>query len=183
MDPSTTSSIDAPVVESAAIEEIESKKSSAETVSKQDEASGLSEKIRSLTDAALKFLSNASNETLGACAVGLCASTYLVLGRVGLVLIGTAAGVVLHATWEGSKDDGNGPQKNALRRKEIGIEVAKRVLDWKDWGKGLGPNPEDKDVKVEASLVARPLDYSEFKPATGAALTVLTDAIVRDYVK
>src|SRR5690242_15354889 len=47
-------------------------------------------------DATLRFFANASNETLGACVVGLCASTYLVLGRFGLVLIGAVGGVVLH---------------------------------------------------------------------------------------
>src|SRR3954451_11700486 len=45
-------------------------------------------------DATLRFFATASNETLGACVVGLCASTYLVLGRVGLVLIGAVGGVV-----------------------------------------------------------------------------------------
>jgi hypothetical protein len=39
-----------------------------------------SEKLRDVTDAVLSFLSTANNETLGACAIGLCATTYLVLG-------------------------------------------------------------------------------------------------------
>src|SRR5277367_4066951 len=58
----------------------------------------VSEKLRDLTNATLNFLSTASNETLGAFVVGLAASTYLVLGRLGLVLIGAVGGVILHAT-------------------------------------------------------------------------------------
>ncbi len=44
--------------------------------------------IQEITNRVLQFLSTASNETLGACVVGLCASTYLVLGRAGLLLLG-----------------------------------------------------------------------------------------------
>ena len=47
------------------------------------------------SERALEFLSNASNETLGACIVGLAAVTWLVLERVGLVLIGERVGLVL----------------------------------------------------------------------------------------
>lgn len=36
----------------------------------------------------LRFLSDATNETLAACFIGLGASTYIVFGRLGLVLIG-----------------------------------------------------------------------------------------------
>ncbi len=177
----------APEVDPAAADDFEIARSSPEHTPQQNGISNASDKIRSFTDAALRFLSNASNETLGACAIGLCASTYLVLGRVGLVLIGTAVGVVLHATWESSSDNGNSPQtglqKSASRRKELGIEVAKRLLDWKDTRRGLEKGAEDEDVKVEASVATKPLDYSEFKPATGAALSAFTDAILRDYVK
>ena len=66
---------------------------------------GDSRKAQDLTSYALNFLSNASNETLGACFVGLGATTYLVLGRIGLVLIGVVGGVVLHATWDGDATD------------------------------------------------------------------------------
>lgn len=43
--------------------------------------SELSVKARDLTSQVLQFLSTASNETLGACVVGLGATTYFVLGR------------------------------------------------------------------------------------------------------
>ena len=150
-------------------------------------STGASEKLRDLADAALHFLSNASNETLGACAVGLCASTYLVLGRVGLVLIGAVGGIVLHATWEASNAGGVAGQGSAgdasRRRKELGIEVVRRTLDWRDTSKMVGNDSDSVSEKVEVSTTAKTLDYNDFKPATKAALTTVTDAVIRDYVK
>jgi hypothetical protein len=178
----TEAAADAAVVEGLQIENAK-----AELSLRQKEISTTSDKIRYFTDLVLTFLSNASNDTLGACAIGLCASTYLVLGRVGLVLIGTVVGVVLHATWEGSHGDEDGTdnalRKRRPRRKELGIEVARRLLDWKARNRDGEAAVEDEGVKVEASVATRPLDYAEFRPATGAALTALTDAIIRDYVK
>ncbi|OAP59049.1 hypothetical protein AYL99_06347 [Fonsecaea erecta] len=134
-------------------------------------------------DATLKFFANASNETLGACAVGLCASTYLVLGRVGLVLIGAVGGVVLHATWEnryGGGLDGESKEINQ-RRKELGIEVAQRVLDWREGREK--PKDEEDDSLVDSRVELKTLDYTDFEPETRAALTNLTDAVIRDYVQ
>lgn len=133
-------------------------------------------------DATLRFFATASNETLGACVVGLCASTYLVLGRVGLVLIGAVGGVVLHATWDaqqsGSQQSTSGDA--ARRRKELGIEVAHRVLEWRDKRRKADDN--DQDAADSASDVQL-LDYSDFQPETREALVNLTDAVIRDYVK
>lgn len=137
-------------------------------------------------DAILRFFANASNETLGACAVGLCASTYLVLGRLGLVLIGAVGGVVLHATWEAHQVSGVDTDKTegSRKRKELGIEVAKRVLDWRD---NQRHDPSDThslvSTLVDAADPAKPLDYSGFQPQTKEALSNLTDAVIRDYVK
>ncbi|KAL6703639.1 hypothetical protein ACN47E_009499 [Coniothyrium glycines] len=145
--------------------------------------------VRALTDRALRFFATASNETLGACLVGLGAGTYLILGRVGLVLIGVVGGVVLHATWEGHTPSdhnqetirGNGRES---RRRELAVEIAHRVLDWraiKTPEKGLGDrDATDLNVKLYSGMK---LDYSDFKPETAAALTELTDAVIRDYVK
>lgn len=129
-------------------------------------------------DATLKFFANASNETLSACAVGLCASTYLVLGRVGLVLIGAVGGVVLHATWENQYGGRSAEERAELerRRKELGIEVAHRLLDLRD-------NKPERSDEAESTLDSKTLDYSEFEPHTKAALTDFTDAVIRDYVK
>ncbi len=158
-----------------------------EKVAQVTPSSDASEKLRDVTDAALHFLSNASNETLGACAVGLCASTYLVLGRVGLVLIGTVGGIVLHATWEasnaGSAAGQSGTGDASRRRKELGIEVVRRTLDWGDTSKRVENDSESVSEYVEASTAAKALGYNDFRPATKSALIALTDAVIRDYVK
>ncbi|KIW95852.1 uncharacterized protein Z519_02916 [Cladophialophora bantiana CBS 173.52] len=134
-------------------------------------------------DATLKFFASASNETLGACAIGLCASTYLVLGRVGFVLIGAVGGIVLHATWEnqnGGRSDDENKEINR-RRKELGIEVAQRVLDWRE--RRQKPKDEEDDNLTDSKVELKTLDYSDFEPETRAALASLTDAVMRDYVK
>ncbi|KAI7350079.1 hypothetical protein KC320_g5667 [Hortaea werneckii] len=134
------------------------------------------------TDRALYFLSHASNETLGACLVGLGAGTYMILGRLGLVIIGVAGGVVLHATWEGVRgDDRDEETKSAERerRREAGVEVAKRVLDW-------NANTRDQDATIEDVKIfagQRQFDFSTFGPETAGALTTFTNAIIKDYVR
>lgn len=140
--------------------------------------------LQQLTDRALHFLSTASNETIGACLVGLGAGTYLVLGRVGLVLIGVVGGVVLHATWEGGSG-ATGDASKAVeerRRKEVGLDVIHRVLNWRSHKK------EDEGdsalLKVDAiTLKEEDLKFMKFKPETAEALRQITDAVIRDYVK
>ncbi|EXJ89590.1 hypothetical protein A1O3_02657 [Capronia epimyces CBS 606.96] len=136
-------------------------------------------------DATLRFFANASNETLGACAIGLGTSTYLVLGRVGLVLIGAVGGIVLHATWESQYGGESNTEKRESnrRRKELGIEVAHRVLGWRD------KNRKDKEdqvvvdeAEVEVQGASTASDYSGFEPETREALASLTDAVIRNYV-
>ncbi|KAL9616440.1 MAG: hypothetical protein Q9160_008692 [Pyrenula sp. 1 TL-2023] len=144
------------------------------------------EKARELTDLTLDFLSTASNETLGACAVGLCATTYFILGRVGLVLIGAVGGVVLHATWEGTSantQDGLHMTSERRKRKELGLEVARRTMDWREAEKSSIREDSLTDRQSEDTAQPSELDHSNFKPATKSALTSLTDAIIRDYVK
>lgn len=143
--------------------------------------------ITAFTDRALTFLSTASNETLGACLVGLGASTYLILGRVGLLLIGVVGGVVLHATWEGQGHGASGHDAGQTtgRKRELGIDIAHRVLNWRGTeGKNNHKNDDTDDSDLAVRLFAgKELDYSEFRPETAAALTELTDAVIRDYVK
>lgn len=145
------------------------------------------DKLRDLTDTVLQFLSNASNETLAACAAGLCASTYLVLGRVGLVIIGAVGGIVLHATWEASNTADTTGQGGAgegkRRRAQLGIEVAQRVLEWRNTNKKDTDGSDLASGNTEASSKSKPLDYSDFRPATRGALVALTDSVIRDYVK
>ena len=143
--------------------------------------------VKAFTNHALHFLATASNETLGACLVGLGAGTYLILGRVGLVLIGVVGGVVLHATWEGQSQGGEDTEQmgksSEARKRELGAHVAHRILDWRDnRAKGNAEHSDGSDLSLKLYL-GKTLDYSEFKPETAAALTELTDAIIRDYVK
>lgn len=150
------------------------------------------DRLRAFQDSALRFLSNASNETLGACAAGLAASTYLVLGRLGLVLIGAVGGIVLHANWEAQ--GGYGPEHGenpisagARKKRELGVEVVKRVLDWRDLKHDSSlAETGFSELEVDKKDIAdppKPLDYSEFPSDTRKALDNLTDAVIRDYVK
>ncbi|KAF2835194.1 hypothetical protein M501DRAFT_989176 [Patellaria atrata CBS 101060] len=149
-----------------------------------DNAQNIQATVQSVTNHALGFLSTASNETLGACLVGLSATTYLVLGRVGLVLIGVVGGVVLHASWEGSTADVAEKSKEEKRRKEVGVDVLHRVLDWRTKAPETVDGSGDGVGSFTSSLHTRKqLDYSEFKPETAAALNDLTDAVIRDYVR
>ncbi|KAL8699162.1 MAG: hypothetical protein Q9201_006155 [Fulgogasparrea decipioides] len=136
----------------------------------------------------LQFLSTASNGTLGACLAGLGATTYFLLGRVGLVLIGTVGGVVLHAMWEENVlypgDRVGSAEVGSRRRREDELDILRRALDWRMKRQGNASDNSEVVDNVEDKVYARKsLDFSQFEPATGAALTGLTDAVIRDYVK
>jgi len=143
--------------------------------------------VQTLTNRALEFLSTASNEVLAACLVGLGAVTYLVLGRIGLLLIGVVCGVALHATWDGSSQGkvhiGESTAERQ-RRREVGLDVIRRVLDWREEKEGGLTNEDGHNEEIDVLLSAgKTLDFREFQPATSAALTSLVDAVIRDYVK
>lgn len=133
----------------------------------------------------LDFLSTSNNETLLGVLALLALMTYLILGRVGLLMIGVALGIITHASWDGTHDHGDEGPSMRKKRKELALEVSKRLLDWPksatsadtstDMGTGLITNPED--------MSSGDLDYAAFQPATAAALRSLSDAVVRDYVK
>ena len=147
----------------------------------------ISSKVQGLTDALLQWLSNASNESLGACLVGLGASTYFVLGRIGLVLIGIVGGIILHATWEVGGQSHEGEDAKALeikRRREVGLDVVRRVLDWRE--KELDEQSRDTQGDLHSATTSpshHQTGYASFRPATETALNGLTDAVIRDYVK
>ena len=128
--------------------------------------------IEELTTRALRFLSTASPEILGGIAVGLAACTYLILGRVGLILIGAFGGIVFHATWEG-QSFAAGSIEDA--RREKGVDIVKRLLDLRE----TTTRGEDEDGEKELSVK----DFEGFQPETAAALNELVEAIIRDYVK
>lgn len=125
--------------------------------------------LADLTDQTLRFLSTASPRTLGGIAVGLAAVTYVVLGRVGLVLIGAFGGVILHATWEarnpGGSDEG---------RREKPVDVISRILSWRDLQQSSQELSDDVFFHTEIET---------FRPETAKAISDFIDAVMRDYVK
>lgn len=139
-----------------------------------------------LMDRALDFLATASNETLVAVFAFLAFMTYIVLGRLGLVLIGIGLGVVLHASWEGStqarsSEDSSAPKK----RRELALEVSKRLLDWpiRAADAQIASHNDSGTITEPEDLSNADLEFTTFQPATAAALRSFTDAVVKDYVK
>ena len=178
----------------------------------QDVSMSSSQKAQESLDHILQFLSTASNETLGACLAGLGAATYFILGRIGLVLIGVVGGIVLHAAWEDRNGSygyqAKSTEANTRKRREDGLSILSRVLDWRNdensrSAERLGhlvldtstanqigcTNSTELEISEDVDAVGSKPPYStlsnlsEFEPATGAALTGLTDAVIRDYVK
>jgi len=139
--------------------------------------------LQRFADRAIDFLSSASNETLGACLVGLGATTYFILGRVGLVVIGVAGGIVLHATWEKPTDD-RARQLEESRRKEVSLDVVHRILKWRESrpDEHVGSYEEYALDRVDVDSKST-LDFAGFRSETAAALNEFTDAAIRDYVK
>ncbi|KAJ5730190.1 uncharacterized protein N7483_004698 [Penicillium malachiteum] len=142
--------------------------------------------LKECLDAALDFLSTSSNERLLGVFFLLFIGTYLILGRLGLLLIGAALGVILHATWEGTAStNGNGNLEAPKRRRELALEVSRRLLDW-PLRATLTTGDDGKDSNTIAApedLSLAELEYSTFRPATAGALRLLTDAVLQDYVK
>jgi hypothetical protein len=140
--------------------------------------------LQDMADKALHFLSHASNEAIGACIVGLAATTYFVLGRVGLVLIGIVGGVALHATWDASNSSSDRSAANEAeqkKRREVGLDVVRRLLLSRE-KQTDDADAEDSDDEVR-QLASTKADFSSFRPDTQAALNVFTNAVIRDYVK
>jgi hypothetical protein len=131
-----------------------------------------------LISRALEFLSNASNETLLGCLGGLALATYFVLGRVGLLIIGGAGGVVLHAAWEGNVSRAKDAE---AKKRETALEVAQRLLEWRESRNGKSFDEEAVDDGV-FSLHSE-LSQFEFSAPMRAALQEMTDAFLRDYVR
>ncbi|KAI0399419.1 PXA domain-containing protein [Xylaria palmicola] len=120
----------------------------------------------------LQFLSTATPGTLGAIAAALAAVTYLVLGRIGLLLIGAFAGVTAFVAWESRH-----PEVARAVRGEQGHTFLDRLLDSRH---GDSRPKSDPDEEKDASAVARSFD--DFQPETRDALYELVDAVIRDYV-
>ncbi|KAJ5668814.1 PX-associated sorting nexin 13 [Penicillium macrosclerotiorum] len=134
-----------------------------------------------LVDRILDFLATSSHETLLGVFVFLAILTYIILGRIGLVLIGIGLGVVLHASWEGpghAAEEG-GRLANTQEKKGAGAGEWPKHVSLVDQDAQDGSSP----VAVPEDLSAVDLDFARFQPATAAALRSLTDAVIKDYVK
>ncbi|KAK3989300.1 PXA domain-containing protein [Cladorrhinum sp. PSN332] len=126
-----------------------------------------------LTTKVFKFLATATPGTLGGVAVGLAATTYLVLGNLGLVVIGAFGGIVTFIQWE---------QRNVevarLVHGERGVDLIARLLEAR--GNSKEREDEKKDDE-EGAVVIRAFD--DLQPETREALHELVDAIIDNYVK
>ncbi|KAJ5696354.1 hypothetical protein N7536_006766 [Penicillium majusculum] len=138
-------------------------------------------------NAILNFLSTSTNETLLGVFALLALVTYVILGRIGLLLIGVAVGVVLHASWEGSDNDhpdGVSHAQKSNRRRELALEVSNRLLDWpKRAGASEIQGRDNGSISTLEDMSSADLEYATFQPATAVALKTLTDAVINDYVK
>ncbi|KAL2859948.1 PX domain protein [Aspergillus lucknowensis] len=138
--------------------------------------------LKELTDLALQFLSASSNETLLLVLACLMGATYFIFGRLGLIIIGVAIGVTLHASWEGA---GNLPPESqqGFSRRQLSLHISSRLLDWQN---NKGPEQGANHINHEGHVIednsGPELDPSIFGPATASALQSLVDAVVRDYV-
>ncbi|KAH8695904.1 PXA domain-containing protein [Talaromyces proteolyticus] len=134
-----------------------------------------------LTQRVLHYLSTAENETLVIIIGALALVIYIIFGRLGLLLIGLVAGFLFHELWDGVADrespHGERYSRQVRKRKELGIEVASRLLDWNFRAGDLKLNEDAENAS------RNDLNFSEFRPATAAALSSLTDAVVTEYVK
>lgn len=131
-------------------------------------------------DLILGFLATSSSKSLGCAFVALIFATYIILGRVGLLLIGLVLGVLLHASWEGESDKtrpGAFGSRSPRKRKEL----VNRLLDWPKRIQTQGNHEGGQQRTIEAGLRAD-LNYSTFGPGISTALRSITDAVIRDYV-
>ena len=105
---------------------------------------------------------------------GLLLLIWLFLGKIGLVLVGVVSGAQLHSWWVRY---GCPAANDASRRQQSGIEVVHRLMTvqsaQRSETRSTGPSDVDEVVA----------DYSDFKPATGAALSAASDEVVEQYVE
>ncbi|CAK7266105.1 hypothetical protein SEPCBS57363_001927 [Sporothrix epigloea] len=135
-----------------------------------------------------RFLSTATTQSLSAVGVGLAATTYLVLGRVGLMLIGAFGGIALFAAWEARN-----PDLALALRGETSSELLARVIEYRKRDKvensihgvesKIGNESADLQLDDFGEEPALASSFENFRPETRQALNGLVDAIIRDYVQ
>ncbi|CAK7227570.1 hypothetical protein SCUCBS95973_006585 [Sporothrix curviconia] len=131
----------------------------------------------------------ATTESLSAVGVGLAATTYFVLGRVGLVLMGAFGGIALFVAWEARN-----PDVTRAIRGETSSELLARVIEYRKRDESDAQSIEGKPESEGANTPSAPFDLSQeelalgrafenFRPETRQALDSLVEAVIRDYVK
>ncbi|KAK4122481.1 hypothetical protein N657DRAFT_647181 [Parathielavia appendiculata] len=129
----------------------------------------------SLTTKIFSFLATATPGTLGGVAVGLAATTYLVLGRLGLVLIGAFGGIVSFIQWE---------QRSAevvrAVKGERGLDILARLLAANNTSENASLE-EQNAADAESSALVRSFD--DLPPETRKAMNELVEAVIDNYVK
>jgi hypothetical protein len=138
--------------------------------------------MKELVDLALHFLSTCSNEMLLLVLAVLMGATYILLGRLGLIIIGIALGVVLHASWGSLSDHPLDPQRSS--RRQLSLQVTHRLLDWQNKKCAEHEqNAREDGEHITGEISDLGFDPSCYGPATASALQSLVDAAIRDYVK
>ncbi|EZF22227.1 hypothetical protein H112_04870 [Trichophyton rubrum D6] len=135
---------------------------------------------QSLVDQVSLFVAHADGTTLISISAGVVAVSYVLFGRLALLLVGAIGGVILHIWWEGQDNGTNGDDEGAAKRKrhELSLEVANRLTAlYVDNGSKQEDDEDTLNRSAESSL-----DYSKMGPATEAALTALTNSVIADYV-
>ncbi|PLB47012.1 hypothetical protein P170DRAFT_511669 [Aspergillus steynii IBT 23096] len=127
----------------------------------------------------IHHISTSSNEALICVCICIVGATYVLLGRLGLLLIGLVSGVILHSSWEGTNPS---DIPNSTTRRELSLNVVNRLLDWPRRSVHAEHELDEIQPFITKDLPQISVDYSPFPPKTAAALDSLTDAIIRDYV-
>lgn len=102
---------------------------------------------------------------------------WLLLGKIGLVLIGVVSGIQLRSLWEKyghPRGSDESCLKKADRSRQLGIEVVHRLMTWQSLER-----PRTPAGTCEASVA----DFSDFQPAMGVALSAVSNEVVEQYVE
>ncbi|KAL4761885.1 PX domain protein [Aspergillus foveolatus] len=146
----------------------------------QDNTDGA--QLKQLLDTALCFLSTCSNETLLLVLFCLMGTTYIVLGRLGLLLIGMALGVALHASWVGM-DHSNSSEYTIIGRKQLSLSIVHKLLNWEEaYPVKADSNTHGAGEDHHRALSVSDVDVLSLGPITASALHSLIGAAMRDYV-
>lgn len=106
--------------------------------------------------------------------------TWLLLGKIGLLLIGVVSGIQLRSLWEKyghPRASDESCLKKADRSRQLGIEVVHRLMTWQSLERP--GTPTDPAGTCEASVA----DFSDFQPAMGVALSAVSNEVVEQYVE